>query len=124
MFYLLALYSTMQSPTPLCITSDEEGEVVVRNYNTFQEVLTLKGHTGPVRSVCLSPDGKRILTGSKDHTAKVWDLKTGQELLTLKGHTDRVSGVSFSPDGKRIFTISWDKTARVWDAQTGLPINK
>ena len=31
-----------------------------------------------------SPDGKRLATGSRDGTAKVWDAASGQELLTLK----------------------------------------
>ena len=33
---------------------------------TGQELLSLKGHTGPVTSVAFSPDGQRILTGSGD----------------------------------------------------------
>ena len=36
-----------------------------------QETLTLKGHTGVVRSVAFSPDGKRIVSGGRD--IKVWD---------------------------------------------------
>ena len=32
---------------------------------TGQELLTLKGHTGAVRSVAFSPDGKRIVTGER-----------------------------------------------------------
>ena len=30
-----------------------------------QEVLTLKGHTDAVTSVAFSPDGKRIVSGSR-----------------------------------------------------------
>jgi putative hemolysin len=77
------------------------------------------GHTSVVTSVCFSPDGKRILSGSDDNTLKVWDAQTGQEKLTLKGHTREVSSVCFSPDGKRILSGSYDKTLKVWDAQTG-----
>ena len=40
---------------------------------TGAEVLTLKGHTGHVTSASFSPDGSRIVTGSWDNTAKVWD---------------------------------------------------
>ena len=80
---------------------------------------TLVGHAGSVWSVAFSPDGKRIVTGSDDATAKVWDAETGQELLTLKGHTGSVISVAFSPDGKRIVTGSDDKTVKVWDAATG-----
>ena len=69
-----------------------------------------------------SPDGTRIVTGSDDKTAKVWDARTGTPLLDLKGHTGGVTSVSFSPDGTRIVTGSEDKTAKVWDARTGTPL--
>ena len=52
-------------------------------------LLELKGHTGEVTSVSFSPDGSRIVTGSDDRTAKVWDARTGTALLELKGHTGR-----------------------------------
>jgi WD40 repeat protein len=65
----------------------------------------------------MSPDGKRILTGNADKTAKVWDAEKGTELLTLKGHTTSVTSVCFSPDGKRILTGSIDSTAKLWDVE-------
>ena len=37
----------------------------------------LKGHTNAVTSLVFSPDGTRILTGSRDQTAKIWDGPTG-----------------------------------------------
>jgi hypothetical protein len=43
-------------------------------------LFTLYGHTQPVWSASFSPDGSRIVTGSRDRTAKVWDARTGQEL--------------------------------------------
>jgi WD40 repeat protein len=79
-------------------------------------VLTLRGHTDAVSSASFSPDGARIVTGSNDGTAKVWDAQSGAEVLTLKGHTNWVASASFSPDGARIVTASWDKTAKVWDS--------
>jgi len=85
-------------------------------YNSNQR--TLRGHTGRVSSVALSPDGTRILTGSWDYTAKVWDAEKGQEILSLKGHTGSVENVAWSPDGKRILTRSGG-TAKVWDADKG-----
>ena len=80
---------------------------------------TLQGHLDRVRSVACSPNGQRLLTGSDDKTAKVWEAASGKELLTLKGHSDSVYSVAFSPDGQRIMTGSADHTAKVWDAASG-----
>ena len=35
---------------------------------------TLEGHTDAVKSVCVSPDEKYIISGSKDKTIKIWDM--------------------------------------------------
>ncbi len=83
-----------------------------------RELVTLKGHTGSVDSVAMTPDGARIVTGSADNTVRVWDAKTFAELATLKGHTDNVWSVAVTPDGARIVTGSRDNTARIWDAST------
>jgi len=87
---------------------------------------TLEGHTYVVSSVAFSPDGRRILTGSRDKTAKVWDVATGRELMTLKGHKGFVMSVAFSSDGQRIVTGGGEwgvgkksGEARVWDSKTG-----
>src|SRR4029077_14165622 len=75
---------------------------------------TLRGHTDRVTSVAFSPDGTRILTGSVDNTARLWDAATGTAVATLAGHTDAVRAVALSPDGTRVLTGSGDSTARLW----------
>jgi tetratricopeptide (TPR) repeat protein len=72
--------------------------------------------------VAFSPDGTRVITGSGDLTAKVWDARTTKPLLELKGHTGGVLSVAFNSDGTRILTGSYDRTAKVWDARTGTPL--
>lgn len=82
-------------------------------------IYTLCGHRSAVGSVAFSPDGTRIVTGSQDRTARVWDARISPPHLELKGHTSQVSSVAFTPDGTRIVTSSEDKTEKVWDARTG-----
>ena len=72
-----------------------------------------------VYSMCVSPDGKRIVSGSLDKTVKVWDAITGKALRTLTGHTKPVLSVCVSQDGTRIVSGSDDKTVKVWDFETG-----
>src|SRR5688572_9451793 len=83
------------------------------------ELRTLHGHIAELRSVAFSPDGGRIVTGSGDRTAKVWDAATGKELLTLRGHSAAIESLSFSPDGQRIVTGSSDQMSMVWDSAKG-----
>ena len=77
------------------------------------------GHTGAVRSVAFSPDGTRVLTGSSDHTARLWESSTGRLLSILEGHMGDVNSAVFSPDGTRVLTGSNDHTARLWESSTG-----
>jgi WD40 repeat protein len=84
-----------------------------------QELKTFRGHKERIWSVAFSPNGQRIVTGSADQTAKVWDVATGKQQLTLKGHRGWIWSVAFSPDGLRIATAGGENTARVWDALTG-----
>ena len=83
----------------------------------------LKGHQHWVNSVAFSPDGKTIVSGSRDKTIRLWDT-TGKPIgQPLKGHQAGVYSVAFSPDGKTIISGSSDKTIRLWNT-TGKPIGQ
>ena len=82
-------------------------------------VVTLTGHTDMVWACGFSPDGTHIVSGSLDHTVRVWDAASGAELATLTGHAGRVNACGFSPDGTRIVSASDDNTVKVWDAASG-----
>src|SRR6185437_14995280 len=69
-------------------------------------------------SAALSPDGTRIVTASRDKTARIWDAVTGREIAALRGHQDHVTGAAFRFDGSRIVTSSDDGTARIWNVST------
>ena len=67
-----------------------------------------------VFSVCFSPDGRRLASGSWDRTVRLWDVETGACVKTLERHTKSVSSVCFSPDGRTIVSGCHDKTVRMW----------
>ena len=81
------------------------------------------GPHGAVADADLSPDGKMLVTGSWDQSAKIWDVASGTAIRKLDGaHTDYVNSVQFSPDGKLVLTASDDGTARLWDVKSGKAI--
>jgi WD40 repeat protein len=126
------VYSAAFSPDGgriLTISTDQTGKVW--DASTGTALVTLAGQTGPAmrgglfpgfNAASFGPDGSRVVTGSPDNTAKVWDAKTGKAVLTLKGHIAFITSASFSPDGSRIVTGSWDGAAKLWDARTGAPV--
>jgi WD40 repeat protein len=78
------------------------------------------GHTEPILSLDLAPDGASLVTTSADNTACLWDLTDNRLKWKLSEHSGDVVGASFSPDGKFVMTLSiQDGTARIWDAATG-----
>jgi hypothetical protein len=62
-----------------------------------------KGHRDTVTSVQFAPDGRRLVSASRDRTICVWDPATGRRLLTLDGTRDgldaHAASLAFSPDG-------------------------
>jgi WD40 repeat protein len=81
-----------------------------------QSHVEFKGHGDQVLSAVFSPDGRRVLTASRDNTARLWDANNGKLVATFEGHRDAVLSAVFSPDGRRVLTASSDGTARVWEA--------
>ena len=57
-------------------------------------IMTLEGHTSPVRSIAITSDNIKIVSGSDDKTIKVWDLNNGKLLNTLEGHSSEVHSVA------------------------------
>jgi len=104
----------------------------------------LRGHGGDVYSAVFSPDGKSVLTGSVDGTARIWDVKTGRQVRVLPEGADAVKRetrdfegqriplpkaddfpraavirAAFGGNGRVVLTVSADNTVRVWDSDTG-----
>ena len=50
------------------------GDIYVWDAHTGEHLKTLKGHTGGVSSVAVSPDGKTLASGRTDGTILLWDL--------------------------------------------------
>ncbi|MEL6110413.1 MAG: serine/threonine-protein kinase, partial [Planctomycetota bacterium] len=110
-----SLRKAMNSNEPAAIESSTEGisavskpdEKIKANVTEAdQAIATLAGHSDAVFALAAHPDGRRLISGSYDHTLKVWDLESGKELVSLAGHSNTVWALALHPDGRRLVSGS------------------
>lgn len=107
----------------VAIASARQIHVLSLDKNDRRQPLVLRGHTKTVTSVDWSPDGGRVLTSSRDGTARVWLTDDSGESTVLSGHGAPIISARFSSDGQRVITAALDHTARIWSADgTGQPL--
>ena len=78
-------------------------------------IKVLQGHTRDI--MCLQFDDDILMTGSYDHTIKIWDIESCQEIRTLTGHTSGVRCLQF--DDTKLISGSVDRSLKVWNWRTG-----
>lgn len=104
----------------ILVSSSRDKSLVIWNLPTRKGATgiakkSLTGHNGFVSDVVLSSDGLFALSGSWDHTLRLWDLNTGRTTRQFRGHTNDVLSVAFSSDDRQIVSGSRDRTAKMWN---------
>jgi RNA polymerase sigma factor (sigma-70 family) len=97
--------------------ADQYGDPLPANAVARLGTLRLR-HGGPVWCVAFAPDGKTLVSGSNDKTARLWDVATGKELQRFDDKLTWVKSVAFGPDGKTVFTGRFGGLRR-WSVVTG-----
>jgi len=74
----------------------------------------LRGHEADINAVTFSPDGRLVVTGSDDGTARIWSVDGTGEPIVLDHGEERITEVQFDPDGSHLLTGSSEGTVRIW----------
>jgi WD40 repeat protein/serine/threonine protein kinase len=115
------IWSTMFAPNGNQVLTLGGNDVQLWNIDSREAVVRLTPH-GVVAASDVSPDGRWVVTGSWDRSAKLWDAATGLAIRKFEGgHTRPINTVEFSRDGRELLTASDDETARLWNVETGQP---
>src|SRR5262249_6249319 len=101
------------------MSASHDKTLKIWDLGTCEEVRTLTGHTGGVKSVLLFPGGRLALSGAHDGTVRMWDLQTGENTCVFYGHEHSVNVVTASPTGAQAFSGSEDGSVVVWNLNKG-----
>lgn len=81
-------------------------------------IKTLRGHRGYVSKVAFTADG-RLVSISKDTTARVWEVETGKLLHCLEGHPEWIYALAVHPNKPLAITASLNSNLKLWDLGSG-----
>ena len=103
-----------------------DSKVRIWRLSDGQCLAVLAAHSNIVWTLDFSPDGKRLASGSQDHTICLWDMHTIEQgaegltpLHTLTAHTRGIGHLVFAPDGRRLASAGADQVAHLWESATG-----
>ena len=93
---------------------------IIQNLST----LKLTNHREEIVVLAFSPDGKMLLSGSKDGTVRAWDTTTGQQQYICPGHVGNVIDIAASPEGNTLISVHRDEEMLIkWDINTAHPFS-
>ena len=98
-------------------TSEIGNGIVLRSDFDRQIIQSLERHPTPIDCLAIDGNGLRVVSGSADATARVWDLESGRQMRLIGVDTAAVVAVAITADGRRVAVGSRDGVIRVWNVE-------
>ncbi|XP_055220737.2 WD repeat-containing protein 90 isoform X3 [Gorilla gorilla gorilla] len=112
----IAISSLSISPA-MCAVGSEDGFLRLWPLD-FSSVLLEAEHEGPVSSVCVSPDGLRVLSATSSGHLGFLDTLSRVYHMLARSHTAPVLALAMEQRRGQLATVSQDRTVRIWDLAT------
>ncbi len=109
---------TTNNQKGLMAAGSADGTVHLWNMETLAEIWSTKKHSGPVRSICISPDGTTVASAGDDRSVQIWNARHGRVIATIAAHEGEVTSVAYNSTGTQLLTAGNDRAVKVWDVAT------
>ncbi|XP_062515313.1 polycomb protein eed-like [Corticium candelabrum] len=121
-FYTCCWSYDVDTKESLLIASGARGVIRVINTCTRRLVHSLLGHGNSINDLRIHPhDVMILLSSSKDHALRLWNVKTGVCVAILggvDGHRDEVLSGDFDIHGRFVFSCGMDHALKMWSLET------
>lgn len=101
----------------ICAGSPDSFDIHVWSVQTGQLLDQLSGHEGPVSALGFAADGNHLVSGSWDHTVRIWSIfgrtQTSEPLHLMSD----VLSVAFRPDGQQVAASTLDGQLSFWSVE-------
>jgi hypothetical protein len=101
------------------LKDDADRSMRLWDSTTGQTIQHFAGLTCIVNCLAITPDGSRVLVGSREGDVYLWDVDTGKIVRRFESAMKRVTSLAVAPDGRFALSGSEDKYLRLWDMATG-----
>lgn len=102
------------APGTILYAGTGDGYLIAWHVASGRELARIKAHSAAVDSIAFTPDLRRIVTGSWDHSIRFWDVNTYQPVILLRRHEGRIRGVDVSSDGEKLVSVGADRRILLW----------
>lgn len=111
-----ARYQSRKVPVVSSLLQDYSGYVIPNHCH-----MTMRGHSQNVKCVrFVGEDGRRLISGSSDCTARLWDTESGRCEAVFEGHHSRIWDVDSTITGSFVASASGDSTVKLWSTENKL----
>lgn len=102
------------------ISGGEDRQIRIWNLGQAAQPKVLRGHTGGVNTLALSPDQQTLYSAGADQSIRFWDVTSGAEKKTLPAaHDSPINMLALSPNGKILASADSEGVVKLWNAETG-----
>lgn len=115
------VYAVSYSPNATRIATCGRDGIKIWDAKTGKQLTAIKLHQ-LVWSLTWTSDEKKLISGSRNGSIRIFDTATWYQIAILHGHTQGIKSITLFPNDRLLASTSWDGTARLWNLDTNLQV--